>query len=132
MAKAGLTIKQKKVYDFIRMWIKEKGDSPSFEEISLSLGIKSKSAISSYLNKLEQRGYITRIPHASRSITIVGDDKPELNKLKNIAAHARIYFNAKSAWDEQYALDPEHSDNQNVHAPRVLQTHNDLKKLVMD
>ena len=75
MAKAGLTIKQKKVYDFIRMWIKEKGDSPSFEEIGQGLGIKSKSAVTGYLDKLQQRGYITRIPKASRSITIVTDEK---------------------------------------------------------
>jgi SOS-response transcriptional repressor LexA len=96
------------------------------------LGIKSKSAVTGYLDKLQQRGYITRIPKASRSITIVTDDKPELNRLKNIAAHARVYFNAKSDWDKQYAADPKHSDNQNVHAPKVLQTHSDLKKLVMD
>lgn len=132
MDKKGLTVKQKKLYDFIRMCIKEKEVSPSYEEMMIALNVKSKSSIKRYLECLKDRGYIDYSARKARSIVIMDDvGKVELNELRDVKAAARLYFNAKSAWDTLYKENPEHPDNQQVHAPRVSATHKELERLVM-
>ena len=132
MDKKGLTVKQKKLYDFIRMCIKEKEVSPSYEEMMVGVSVKSKRSIKRLLDCLKDRGYIDYIPRKARSIVLMEDvGKVELNELRDVKAAARLYFNAKSAWDNLYTEDPEHPDNQQVHAPRVFRTHKELERLVM-
>ena len=43
--KYGLTIKQKEVFDFIKLYMKKKSVSPSYENIMEATGIKSKAQL---------------------------------------------------------------------------------------
>lgn len=67
-----LTKKQKLVLDYIRSFIDEQGHSPSYEEIARGLGLSSPSTIHSHVEKLEQKGYLTKKWNANRSIDLSG------------------------------------------------------------
>ena len=45
MTKMGLTPKQKQLFDFIRMYQKEKGQSPSYDEMLVGVGGKARESI---------------------------------------------------------------------------------------
>lgn len=70
----GLTPKQRDCLDFLRSYIAERGVAPSQEEISAALGMKSKSAATQFLDALESRGHINRLPGKARAIEIVSDN----------------------------------------------------------
>jgi len=66
----GLTVRQD---DLLRYLItrEESGQgTPSFEEMMVALGLRSKSAIDRLIKALEERGYVKRIPHRARQITV--------------------------------------------------------------
>ncbi len=69
--KKKLTVKQKKVYDFIRKEIREKGFPPSIREICAALGLSSTSSVHSHLSILEDKGLIRRSPYKNRTIEIL-------------------------------------------------------------
>jgi len=71
-----MTPHQKRCLDFIIAFWKEHGYAPSFTEIQHFLGAKSKSTVASLVYNLERRGFIKRIPHSARSITVVNQDHP--------------------------------------------------------
>lgn len=73
-----MTQRQKKLLDFIKIYMEEHGIAPSFEEMREFMGGKSKSGIFFMLRSLEERGLIRRLPHRSRAIELV---KPEDRKL---------------------------------------------------
>lgn len=53
-----LTPKQKKLLEFIKDFIKQKGYSPSYREIAKELKINSTSTIHHYIQSLKQKGYL--------------------------------------------------------------------------
>ena len=61
-----LTIKQKKLFDFLLSYYKENKIYPTFEEMKEFLSIKSKSGIHKLLSGLEEKGVIKRFPHKAR------------------------------------------------------------------
>ena len=69
-----LTIKQKKLLDYIKSYYQDKDLFPTFDEMKDNLSIKSKSGIYKLLSSLEDKGYIKKIPHKARAL--------ELNYLK--------------------------------------------------
>lgn len=71
MPVSGLTKRQSEAYDFISGYCSRHGHSPSYTEIADALGLAGRSAISRLVDGLEQRGWITKISHAPRSIIIV-------------------------------------------------------------
>jgi SOS-response transcriptional repressor LexA len=70
--RAGLTAKQREVYEFIVWFIDEHGHSPSFTEIVEAVSA-ARSGVSRLVDCLEERGVITRLNHCARSISIVGN-----------------------------------------------------------
>ena len=72
--KKKLTVKQKKVYDFIKKEIREKGFPPSIREICTALGLSSTSSVHSHLSVLEAKGLIRRAPYKNRTIEILEAD----------------------------------------------------------
>jgi len=73
-----MTPNLKSCLDFISVFWKDNGYAPSYEEIKVGLGAKSKSSVAALVKRLEERGYITRMPNLARSIRLVGaDDPPE-------------------------------------------------------
>lgn len=47
------------------------GVSPTYAEIARGVGVRSCSNISSLLDRLEERGFIVRLPHKRRAITLL-------------------------------------------------------------
>lgn len=71
-SKFGLTPKQDECLRFIAQYIKDTGGiSPSFEEIRIALNVESKSSVARLVGGLEVRGFIRRIPNATRSLALV-------------------------------------------------------------
>lgn len=83
--KHALTKRQGDVYGFIRTYTKDKAMAPSYSEIARGVGMSSKSEVYSVLKRLENRGYISRIPGRPRSITIVSDESEQLRDLHGAA-----------------------------------------------
>ncbi|MFQ6066983.1 MAG: transcriptional repressor LexA [bacterium] len=69
--KSFLTLRQRKVLEFLKQYISERGYPPTLREIAQNLGIKWTKGIEKHLQALEKKGYIKRFPGA-RSIEILG------------------------------------------------------------
>lgn len=65
-----LTKKQKDLLLFIHERMSEDDIPPSFEEMKIALGLKSKSGIHRLISALVERGYIERLPHRARALEI--------------------------------------------------------------
>jgi len=66
----GLTARQD---DLLRYLIarEESGQgTPSFEEMKVALGLRSKSGIDRLVSALEERGHVKRVPNRARQITV--------------------------------------------------------------
>lgn len=70
MTVLGLTQRQKEGLDFIRKYVAANGFTPSYSEISIGLGFKSKSNASRIIDDLVRRGYLIRDPQHARSIAL--------------------------------------------------------------
>ena len=88
-----LTIKQKKLLDYIKSYYQDKDLFPTFDEMKNNLSIKSKSGVYKLLSSLEDKGYIRKIPHKARAIELndlrknsTSTDKTNLPFLGRIAA----------------------------------------------
>ena len=66
-----MTESQLKLLKFIDAYQREKGIIPSFEEMKIGMGLRSKSAIHSLVNGLVKRGIIAKINRCARSLKIV-------------------------------------------------------------
>ena len=66
-----LTKKQQVLLHYICERIDFDGVSPSFEEMKLYLGLKSKSGVHRLVKALEERGFIERLPNRARALKIV-------------------------------------------------------------
>ena len=66
-----LTKKQKNLLIFINEKLKGTGISPSYDEMRMSLNLKSKSGIHRLISALEERGFIKRLPHKARALEVI-------------------------------------------------------------
>ena len=66
-----LTKKQKNLLIYINEKLKSDGVSPSYDEIRISLNLKSKSGIHRLISALEERGFIKRLAHKARALEVV-------------------------------------------------------------
>ena len=66
-----LTPKQKELLLFIHERIKQKGVSPSFDEMKEALNLASKSGIHRLIIALEERGFIRRLPNRARALEVL-------------------------------------------------------------
>ncbi len=66
-----LTQKQKDLLLLINRRLQADGVSPSFDEMKVALGLRSKSGIHRLITGLEDRGFIKRMPHRARAIEIL-------------------------------------------------------------
>ena len=62
---------QKKILDFIRREIEDKGYPPSVREICAAVGLRSTSTVHAHLNNLEKRGLIRRDSTKPRALEIL-------------------------------------------------------------
>ena len=66
-----LTKKQKNLLIFINEKLKRTGISPSYDEMRMSLNLKSKSGIHRLISALEERGFVKRLPHKARALEVI-------------------------------------------------------------
>ena len=66
-----LTKKQKNLLIYINEKLKKDGISPSYDEMRISLALKSKSGIHRLISALEERGFIKRLAHKARALEVV-------------------------------------------------------------
>ncbi|MDD3182860.1 MAG: transcriptional repressor LexA [Alphaproteobacteria bacterium] len=66
-----LTRKQKELLFLIRDRVAQDGVPPSFDEMKVALGLRSKSGIHRLITGLEERGFIRRLPHRARALEIL-------------------------------------------------------------
>lgn len=77
--KSKLTARAQLILDYLKKTISEKGYPPSIREICSAVGLKSTSSVHAYLESLENKGYIIKDSHSSRSIKIVDANSSESN-----------------------------------------------------
>jgi repressor LexA len=66
-----LTKKQKNLLIYINEKLKHTGISPSYDEMRMSLNLRSKSGIHRLISALEERGFIKRLPHKARALEVI-------------------------------------------------------------
>ena len=84
-----LTFKQKKLLDFLIDYYNKNHVYPTFHEMRDFLQIKSKSGIHKLLSSLEEKGFVNRLPHKARALSIntnVNEIEKDLPFLGRIAA----------------------------------------------
>ena len=88
-----LTKQQNKLFNFLKIKIQKTNISPSFEEMKVAMGLKSKSGIQRLIDGLVERGFIEKKDNKKRAINIVknifskkNNDLISLPLLGNIAA----------------------------------------------
>ena len=59
-----------KVMDYIRKFTEENGYTPSVREIGKECGIKSTATVHSYIEKLQDKGYLSKTDNKKRAVTI--------------------------------------------------------------
>lgn len=93
-----LSKRQRKILEFVNRYIAENGYPPSIREIGTAAGISSTSVVSYNLERLEERGYISRDREVSRGLKLMApgraraasDDVVRLPLLGRIVAGAPI------------------------------------------
>jgi len=66
-----LTSTQKKVLNFLKNYLREKGFPPTLREIASHFGLKGPRAPQKTLSILERKGYLKKVPGGSRAIEIL-------------------------------------------------------------
>lgn len=71
----GLTAKQKELFAFINRYIAENdGQGPTFDQMTVAIGLKSKLGLHRIITALEERGLIRRLPNRARAIEVIARD----------------------------------------------------------
>ena len=81
-----LSDKGKKIYEYIRDCILNRGFSPTVREIGEELGIKSTSTVHYYLKELSEEGYIIKDSMKKRTIKLPSSDACAVPLLGTVTA----------------------------------------------
>ncbi len=79
--KSKLTPKQSEILSFLKSSILAKGYPPSIREICVAVNLKSTSSVHAYLEALENKGYIIKDSHNSRSIRLTEKAYPDKSEI---------------------------------------------------
>lgn len=66
----GLTARQRRILEFIRDCLADRGYPPSIREMGDAAGLASSSSVAHQLKALESKGYIRRNPHQPRAMEV--------------------------------------------------------------
>jgi len=112
-----LTKKQNKLFNFLKDRIKKTNVSPSFEEMKIAMGLKSKSGIQRLIDGLVERGFIEKKNNKKRAINIISASNPKKdNQLINLPLLGNI-----AAGNPIEAIE---NTNDNVQVPKNLVSKN--------
>ena len=89
-----VTPRQRRILDFIRSTVRERGYPPTVREIGEAVGLTSSSSVHSQLANLERRGLLHKDPTKPRAIGLAsgpsGDPGTQIPLLGRIAAGAPV------------------------------------------
>jgi len=88
--KKELTSTQKRVFNFLKDYLGEKGFPPTLREIASHFGLRGPKAPQKTLTILERKGYIRKIPGGSRAIEILGPPPIHLSQILSIPIIGRV------------------------------------------
>jgi repressor LexA len=88
--KKDLSPTQKRVFGFLKDFLREKGFPPTLREIASHFGLKGPKAPQKTLNILERKGYIRKIPGGSRTIEILSTPPIHLSQILPIPIIGRV------------------------------------------
>ncbi len=80
-----------KVMDYIRKFSEENGYTPSVREIGKECGIKSTATVYSYLQKLQDRGYLNKATNKKRSVTLAKSSGISIPLIGTVTAGQPIF-----------------------------------------
>ncbi len=104
-----MTDRQRRVYDFLREKIRNRGYGPTVREIGENFGIKSPNGVMCHLKALEKKGLITRERNMSRAIQLSAEPRG-LRLAGQIAAgvlHEAIEQQERVDFSEMFSPDKE-------------------------
>ena len=76
-------IREKRVLEYIKEEIKEKGYPPTVREICEALGVKSTSTIHKDISNLIEKGILKKDPSKPRALTLVGEHQSDFSEPYN-------------------------------------------------
>ena len=77
--------------DYIRKFSEENGYTPSVREIAKECGIKSTATVYSYLQKLQDRGYLNKATNKKRSVTLAKSSGISIPLIGTVTAGQPIF-----------------------------------------
>ncbi|MBI3909590.1 MAG: transcriptional repressor LexA [Armatimonadetes bacterium] len=86
----GLTVKQQRVLDVIRRWMRTRGQPPTVREIGQEIGVASSCTVQRHLDALERKGFIRRNRYKYRSIELTGSPIAPFVRAVNIPVLGQI------------------------------------------
>lgn len=66
-----ITRRQRRVYDYIRGYLAEHGEPPTYREIGQEMGLSSPSSVHQHVETLVREGLICKRKHGARGIDLV-------------------------------------------------------------
>ncbi|AUO15619.1 transcriptional repressor LexA [Clostridium taeniosporum] len=81
--------RQTEIYEFLKVYIENKGYPPSVREICEAVSLRSTSTVHGHLKRLEKKGLIRRDPTKPRALEIVKSDS-EKKEMINIPIVGKI------------------------------------------
>ena len=79
------------VMDYIRKFSEENGYTPSVREIGKECGIKSTATVYSYLQKLQEKGYLNKASNKKRSVTLAKSSGVNIPLIGTVTAGQPIF-----------------------------------------
>ena len=103
-----LTIKQERVFNFIKKYKQESGYPPTVREITEYLGLSGPNSAKKFLDILERKGWIKKTAKSSRAIEILNEEKRVLPYMVPVVGsiQAGTPILAIENIEESIALDP--------------------------
>lgn len=80
-----------KVMDFIRKFSEENGYTPSVREIGLQCNIKSTATVHSYLQRLQDKGYLNKTDNKKRSVSLAKSSGVNIPLIGTVTAGQPIF-----------------------------------------
>jgi repressor LexA len=103
-----LTVKQERVFNFIKKYKEESGYPPTVREITENLGLSGPNSAKKFLDILERKGWIRKTAKSSRAIEILNEAKKVLPYMVPVVGsiQAGTPILAIENIEENIAIDP--------------------------
>lgn len=89
-----------KVMDYIRRFSEENGYTPSVREIGAYCGIKSTATVHSYIERLQEKGYLNKAENKKRAVTLGKSGSVNIPLLGTVTAGQPVF--AYENYEEYY------------------------------